>query len=137
MVICVDGTKLSGNYFGTLLVAYTSKAENHIFPVASAVVQTENKDSWSWFLTQMWDAIIDMEHDLVVISDRQKGLMNAVPLVLSNVYHSYRLLHLTQNLYRETMDSLAKKHILTMARQPRLAFTERCLPFSQRASLVP
>lgn len=64
------GTHISVKYFGTHLMAYASDAEIHVFLVTIAVVESENKGSWSWFLFQMHDAIMKMEHDLVIIFDR-------------------------------------------------------------------
>lgn len=45
--------------------------QNHIFFIAFVVVESENKESWDWFLVQLPDEIVDMERD-VIISDRQK-----------------------------------------------------------------
>lgn len=42
------------------------------FPVAFAVVELENKDSWFWFVVPMRNAIVHMEHDLVIIFGRQR-----------------------------------------------------------------
>lgn len=40
-VICIDGTYLSGNFFGTLLVTYVADAGNYTFPVPFMVVEPE------------------------------------------------------------------------------------------------
>lgn len=64
----------------------------------------------------MLNEIINMEIDVVVIFDRQKGLMEAVSIVLPNTHHSYCLRHLAQNLYGETRDSMARKYIWVAAR---------------------
>lgn len=58
---------------------------NHIF--STEFVKLGEKDTWPWFLVQMLYVIIDMKHDLVIISDKTKGPMDAVPL-------SYRM-HIT------------------------------------------
>lgn len=77
-IICVDGTYLTSKYFGTLLAVCRCDAQNHIFPITFAIVESENKDSWTWFLTQMRDEIINMKTNIVIISDRWKGLMEVV-----------------------------------------------------------
>lgn len=68
----------------------------------------------------MQDATIDMERNVVIISDRQKGLTEAVSCVLTNVHYNYCLLHLVQNFYGMTKDNMAQNYILTTARE----FTE-------------
>ena len=50
---------------------FRSNENYNIFPVAMAVVEQENKDSWTWFLEQFADDIGRPEElNLVFISDR-------------------------------------------------------------------
>jgi hypothetical protein len=48
-VISLDGCFLKGSYKGILLVA-VSRDANNMYPIAIAVVESETKDSWTWFL---------------------------------------------------------------------------------------
>lgn len=80
-----------------------------IFPVAFTVVESQNLDTWSWFLVQTHDVIIVIEHDFVIISDKERGLMDVVPLVSHDAHNNYCLRHLAQNLYGDTSDNLARK----------------------------
>lgn len=41
--------------FWYFLVVWTSDAQHHIFPIAFAIVESENKDSCWWFLVQIRD----------------------------------------------------------------------------------
>lgn len=61
-------------YFDIVLVACTCDAKIHIFHVMYSVVEIKNKNNMSWFLVQVQDAIIDMEHEIVLIFYRQKIL---------------------------------------------------------------
>ena len=45
-VLQIDGTFLYGKYKHTLLVATTIDGDNSVLPVAYAIVESENKDSW-------------------------------------------------------------------------------------------
>jgi len=45
-VFSIDGTFLLGKYMGTLLVAISCDADNALVPLAFALVEKENKDSW-------------------------------------------------------------------------------------------
>lgn len=46
----VDGCHLRGPYPGILLTAIGKDGNNNIFLVAWAVVETDNVDTWTWFL---------------------------------------------------------------------------------------
>lgn len=48
--IGLDGAHLKSIYGGVLLSAVTMDANNGIFPLAVAVCEGENRDSWTWFL---------------------------------------------------------------------------------------
>ena len=72
-IICLDGCHLKERFWGQILSAIARDANDNIFPVAFAVVEQENKDSWIWFLQQFSDDIGDPEQlNLFFISDRQK-----------------------------------------------------------------
>jgi len=49
-IIGLDGYFLKGPLKGELLSAIGRDANNQIYPIAWAVVECENKDSWNWFL---------------------------------------------------------------------------------------
>ena len=71
----LDGCHLKGRFGGQLLSATAKDGNDNIFPVAMAVVEQENKDSWTWFLEQFADDIgRPDELNLVFISDKQKVL---------------------------------------------------------------
>lgn len=72
-LIGIDGCHLKGNCTGILLVAVAMDANNCTYPVAYALVETENKETWLWFLQVLIDDLgIDNHPDWVIISDRQK-----------------------------------------------------------------
>ena len=69
-VLSIDGTFLLGKYMGTLLVAIACDADNVLVPLAFALVDRENKDSWGWFLRLVRIHIIGPGKEVGVISDR-------------------------------------------------------------------
>nr|KAJ0228597.1 hypothetical protein LSAT_V11C100013270 [Lactuca sativa] len=78
-VIGVDGCFLKGICRGQLLAAMGRDANNHIFPIAWAVVEVENKETWKWFLDLLLDDIeMGIGHGLTLISDQHKGLIEVV-----------------------------------------------------------
>ncbi|XP_013694765.1 uncharacterized protein LOC106398802 [Brassica napus] len=48
-VLVVDGTHMFGKYKGVLLSSSGQDADCRAFPIAFAVVDSENSDSWKWF----------------------------------------------------------------------------------------
>jgi hypothetical protein len=50
-VILVDGTFLTGKYRGTLMMAFAVDPEQQLVPLAFALTESENDDSWSWFMS--------------------------------------------------------------------------------------
>ena len=76
--IGLDGCHLKGRFGGQLLSATTKDGNDNIFLVVMAVVEQENKDSWTWFLEQFADDIGRPEElNLVFINDRQKVLSSS------------------------------------------------------------
>ncbi|XP_058075786.1 uncharacterized protein LOC131224272 [Magnolia sinica] len=96
-VLAVDGTHLKGKYKGILFVATALDGDNHIFPVAFGIGESENSNSWNWFLTYLNDSLGNLP-GLVIISDRHKGLMKEVPQVFQAVIHGYCAYHIYRNL---------------------------------------
>ncbi|XP_028775369.1 uncharacterized protein LOC114732240 [Neltuma alba] len=98
-IIGLDGCFLKGTYGGILLVAVARDPNDQYFPLAVAVVETENKDSWTWFLKQLFDDIGSMaKKKWVFISDQQKGLVQAFGELLEGVEHRYCVRHLYANI---------------------------------------
>ena len=56
-VIGLDGCHLKGHYGGQLLSAIGRDGNDDMFPVAILVVEAENKDSWTWFMSELMDDI--------------------------------------------------------------------------------
>lgn len=94
-VVVVDGMFLNGKYKGTLLTALAQDGNFQIFPIAFAVVDTENHDSWHWFFSQL-KLLIPDDEGLAIISDRHnsigKAIRNVYPLVARGIctYHLYK-----------------------------------------------
>ncbi|KAF7842517.1 uncharacterized protein G2W53_004815 [Senna tora] len=83
----LDGCHLKGPYGGVLICAVSLDANNGLFPIAFAVVEVESKDSWSYFLEHLLEAIGDDRY--IIMSDRQKGLTQAVSEIFPNSWHRH------------------------------------------------
>ena len=56
-VIRIDGCFLKGICKGELLSAVRRDGNNNIYPIAWAVVNVENKNTWKWFLDNLMEDI--------------------------------------------------------------------------------
>ncbi|XP_039126995.1 uncharacterized protein LOC120263173 [Dioscorea cayenensis subsp. rotundata] len=109
-LLFIDGTHLLGKYGGILLGATAKDGNEGIFHVAFAVVDNEIDDNWTWFLATLEEALYgEDDYDKVIkfISDRSKGLVNAVARVFPSSPHGYYLRHLEANFIKAN-DSLGK-----------------------------
>ena len=71
--IGVDGCYLKGPNLGMLLVAVSMDGNHNIYLVAWAVVETENTETWCWFMDLLIEDIQKPEGAvLTIMSDRQK-----------------------------------------------------------------
>ncbi|CAH1436434.1 unnamed protein product [Lactuca virosa] len=87
-VINLDGCFLKGLCTGELITVVRRDANNHIFPIAWAVVCVENKENWKWFLENLKDDLgMDNGFGIALMSDQHKGLLEAVKEILPTVEH--------------------------------------------------
>lgn len=77
-VICIDGTFLTGKYKGQILTAIGVDGNNQVLPLAFAFVESENTDSWYWFLERVKLAVVQTRPGVCVIHDRHAGLLKAI-----------------------------------------------------------
>jgi hypothetical protein len=102
-VVLVDGTFLTGKYRGTLMMAAAVDPENQIVPLAFALAEGENNDSWSWFMRLLRLHVLGPSRTICLISDRHIGILNAAgehidghpPLV-----HRWCMRHFAANFWR-------------------------------------
>ncbi|KAK8713169.1 hypothetical protein V6N13_148392 [Hibiscus sabdariffa] len=101
-VLSLDGCYLKGDFKGEILAAVGRDGNNQIFPVAWAVVEVENRETWAWFLEHIQ---IDLEigdgDRFTILSDMQKGLLEEMQLILPNVEHRFCARHMYANWKKE------------------------------------
>ena len=94
---------------GTLYVASVKSACDHLYPVAfSLTVANENSEGWMWFLRNLKEAVPLLEDDhpnpnvdklrFTFMSDRQKGLLEAVKAVFPMNHSCYCAVHIARNV---------------------------------------
>ncbi|KAL9665425.1 hypothetical protein QQ045_020845 [Rhodiola kirilowii] len=59
--ISIDATHLNGKWKGVLMISVALDVENEILPLAYALVESENIDSWKWFMTCIRNGVTQRE----------------------------------------------------------------------------
>jgi len=94
----VNSTFLKGRFVQTLLLAVGIDGNGHNLLLAWSIVESENKDSWTWFLTCLKTSIHECV-GMTLISDWDKGLLTADELVFGDgINQLICCFHLKENL---------------------------------------
>ncbi|XP_062086330.1 uncharacterized protein LOC133792440 [Humulus lupulus] len=129
----LDGCHLKGPYKVIFFVAVEVDANLHFYPLAYAIVEAENTESWRWILKQLIREIGETTNGQpwCIMSDRQKGLIEAVAAI-PNAEHHYCCFHVENNMIKkfgtsqlrgmfwaalETANFDNFKHIMVMIKQ--------------------
>ncbi|XP_062085526.1 uncharacterized protein LOC133791623 [Humulus lupulus] len=96
-VLCVDDTFLKTKYGGQMLCVVALDANNHLYPVAFGIVDSENHDSWKYFMSKLKEAIGEVE-DLAFVSDRHASITHALETIFPDAYHGACYHHISMNV---------------------------------------
>ncbi|XP_026421320.1 uncharacterized protein LOC113317419 isoform X2 [Papaver somniferum] len=80
-IVGLDGCHLKGKYGGCLLSATSLDAQNGLVPLGIMICRNECFENWYLFLKDLKPRLVDHRLQLNFISDRQKGLLEAVALL--------------------------------------------------------
>ena len=72
-------------------------ADTRVFPIAFAVVESENSDSWKWFFERL-STIVEDSSELNLISDRCAAIFAAKEKWYPRAHHGICLVHLQRNV---------------------------------------
>ncbi|KAL8116030.1 hypothetical protein AgCh_022497 [Apium graveolens] len=101
-IIGLDGCHLKGSFGGQLLTSIGCDSNDGMYPIAWAVVEAENSETWNWFLNLLaYDVNIINSGGWIFISDRQKGLINALTTVVPNAEYRFYVMNLYRNMYKD------------------------------------
>ncbi|XP_057730561.1 uncharacterized protein LOC130945883 [Arachis stenosperma] len=100
-LVSIDGTNLYGKYGGTLLVVIAQDGNSNILPVAFALVEGENAESWAFFLSHLRQHVT-LQSDLLVISNRHNEIKAALEALNGGwlppaAYHIFCIRHVAAN----------------------------------------
>ena len=116
-VICLDGCHLKTKYGGVLLTAIGMDPNDCIYPIAFAIVEVENTQSWKYFLANLKsDLGIDNTYPWTLMSDKQKGLIKGVREFFPDAEHRHCVRHIWQNFQQIHKGDVLKNQLWKCAR---------------------
>lgn len=124
-IMSLDAAHLKSIWRGTLYVASVKSACNEIYPVAVAIMeQNENLEGWRWFLANLKRALptLILPHPrkevtkkyFTFMSDRQKGLLEALAQVFPENHSCYCAVHIARNVQTKYGKKMSK-YVLPLA----------------------
>jgi hypothetical protein len=102
-LILVDGTFLTGKYRGVLMIAVAVDPDNQLVPLAFALAEGENDDSWCWFMKLVRQNVLRSSRKICMISDRHHGLLKAAREDVDGrapLEHRWCMRHFAANIWR-------------------------------------
>ena len=100
LVICVDGGFLRHMCARHMLVAIALDANNHLYHVAFAMVDSENNNTWMYFMLKLREAIKEVEN-LMFVSDQHISIAHTLSIVFPKARHGACTLHVKMNINHE------------------------------------
>ncbi|KAK9668986.1 hypothetical protein RND81_13G100900 [Saponaria officinalis] len=80
-VVGIDSTYNTNVYKFPLVEMIGMTPTNHNFTIAYAIMEGENKEYYVWMLEKLRSLLLDGVFPTVIVTDRELGLMNVIPLV--------------------------------------------------------
>ncbi|TXG69519.1 hypothetical protein EZV62_004454 [Acer yangbiense] len=91
-ILGLDGCFVKGYHMGQLLTVIGVDPNNHMYQVVYALVESECRETWLWFLELLSvDLELNNSHGIVWITDKQKGLMDAIMEVFPYSEHRIKM----------------------------------------------
>ncbi|KAK0588317.1 hypothetical protein LWI29_037845 [Acer saccharum] len=111
-ILGLDGCFIKRHHIEQLLTAIEVDPNNQIYPVAYALVESECRETWLWFLELLGvDLEINNSHGIVWITGKQKGLINAIRELFPHYEHRYCVKHFYNN-FKASHKGLILKQLL-------------------------
>ncbi|XP_057739751.1 uncharacterized protein LOC130956783 [Arachis stenosperma] len=121
--VSVDGTHLFGKYGRVVLLIVVPQDGNiNILPIAFAIIESENTESWSFFLTNL-RCHVTPQDGLLVISDRSQAIKATLSSNDSGwhplrAFHAYCIRHMAANFMSRFKSAEGKRYLINAAYSP-------------------
>ena len=78
-IVGLDACHIKASYGGAVLVMTVLDGNGQVFPSSIAIAESENQETWSWYLSLFKSSFhIGNGENVVFLSDREKGIDRAV-----------------------------------------------------------
>ena len=108
-LIALGDTFCKARFVQTLLLAATIHANGHIILLAWAIMEGENKDSWSYFMTH-FEKVIPDSGFTTIMSDRDKGSLIVEDILDPRIRRAHCCFHLRENFKARARIRLTDKY---------------------------
>ncbi|MQM09807.1 hypothetical protein Taro_042687 [Colocasia esculenta] len=96
-MLFLDGTHIKQHRVQWVILAASAlNGNNELFTVAYSIADSETYDNWVWFLQNLKKALLS-DRRIAFLSDRGKGLKEAILDIFPNDHHGYYFQHIMQN----------------------------------------
>ncbi|XP_070668839.1 uncharacterized protein [Malus domestica] len=82
----------------SLTCSSSSTHGSGFFPLAFGIVDSKNENNWTWFLENLAEILLPQGRTVTFISDRNRGLLEAVSTVFPEAPHAFCMFHLKLNI---------------------------------------
>ncbi|KAL5538235.1 hypothetical protein UlMin_043131 [Ulmus minor] len=97
-ILGLDGCFIKGHHKGQLLAAVGVDGNNQMYLVAYAIVESETKETWRWFLEFLnEDLQLNNSGQVTWITDKQKWLLDVLRELFPDSEHKHCVKHLHNN----------------------------------------
>ncbi|KAI8551614.1 hypothetical protein RHMOL_Rhmol06G0199500 [Rhododendron molle] len=94
-VLKLDACFLTGYYRGHVLSASAHDVDDGLYPLAYAIVSSENDEDWLWFLVNLKEVLGGCQ--VVLVTDQNTSLLNGIFKVFGRDCNAWCLRHLKEN----------------------------------------
>ncbi|KAL5576670.1 hypothetical protein UlMin_018369 [Ulmus minor] len=116
-IVGLDGCFIKGHHTGQLLTAVGVDPYNQMYPIAYALVESECGETWRWFLELLGqDLGINNSHGISWVTDKQKGLIDAIAELFPESEHRHCVKHLHNNFKVQHKGLMLKQLIWVAAK---------------------
>ncbi|MQL94272.1 hypothetical protein Taro_026924 [Colocasia esculenta] len=95
-ILFLDATHIKHRLYRVILAASALNGNNELYTIVYAIADVETHDNLLWFLTNLKKALLS-DRTTIFISDRGKGLKEAILAIFPNHHNAYCFQHITQN----------------------------------------
>ncbi|KAL0313386.1 UNVERIFIED_CONTAM: hypothetical protein Sradi_5737900 [Sesamum radiatum] len=122
-----DGDHLKGLFWGVLLAAIGLDGNNGLFPVAFVVVESECKESWSFFFENLSRMVggFSIDKPWTFMSERQKGLVETINEIVPHAINRRCARHIYANFRSQFAGAALKRYFWQAARSYNAAVIKR------------